>query len=190
MAAVLIAIAFGGIGGCLSGGRFGNLGYLRLRAWPLLFAPLAVQLVLGSAPRDVRGLLAVMATAAVGGWFLLNRGLQPRVGPLLVAGGTILNAAVIAANAGMPVSRRALTSAGLSPSTNVARGHLYKHVMMTGGSHLRFLGDVIPFRPDRMVLSPGDLGMLAGIALIVWAGCHAVRPADRQPEPVTSLAEP
>jgi hypothetical protein len=188
--ALVIALVVGAIGGWVSGGRIGNLAHLRVRYWPLLFGALALELVLGSAPREARWALAVADGIAVAGWFLINRGLRRRTtGPLLMAGGTILNSVVMAANGGMPVSRRALAMAGFPSSTNVAHGHLYKHVAMTASTHLRFLGDVIPLSPVRMVVSVGDLVMLAGIAVIVTAGCHAPT-APAPPESVLAAPAP
>jgi Family of unknown function (DUF5317) len=73
---------------------------------------------------------------------------------------------VIAANRGMPVSAGALRSAGLSPAMDVAHGHLFKHVAMSGSTHLAYLADRIPLLVG--VLSAGDVVMLIGIAVTIW----------------------
>jgi hypothetical protein len=52
---------------------------------------------------------------------------------------------------------------------DVASGHLYKHTAMATHTALALLGDVVPLRFVRTVLSPGDLLMLLGIATLSWA---------------------
>jgi hypothetical protein len=57
---------------------------------------------------------------------------------------------------------------------NVAQGHFYKHTAMTDLTRLRLLGDIIPFHLARTVLSPGDLLMLMGIAVVCWTATGPV----------------
>jgi hypothetical protein len=86
----------------------------------------------------------------------------------------VLNAIVMAVNGGMPVSRFALVAAGFPKTMNVAQGHFYKHTAMTDLTRLRLLGDIIPFHLARTVLSPGDLLMLMGIAVVSWTATGPV----------------
>jgi hypothetical protein len=169
MTVMVAAVVLGVVGGLLAGGRLGGLAEMRMRAWLLLGAALVAQAVLGHLPGVARWPLAVADAAAVGVWCLRNRGGgRGRVGFALVAGGVALNATAMAANAGMPVSLSALVKAGFSPTMNVAHGHFYKHVAMTGATRLRVLGDIIPIRLLHTVVSPGDVVMLVGIAAIAW----------------------
>ncbi len=62
---------------------------------------------------------------------------------------------------------------------DVARGHLDKHVTMSSHTRLSVLGDIIPVHLARIVLSPGDVIILAGIAAVAWgvAGSFRTSPA-------------
>lgn len=82
--------------------------------------------------------------------------------------GLAANALVMAANAGMPVSRASLAAAGFSPGMDVARDDLYKHTAMTVHTHLAFLGDAVPVRLLHTVVSAGDIVMLVGLALMAF----------------------
>jgi hypothetical protein len=167
------AVLVGCVGGLATGGRLGNIVHQRFKAWPLVAIALVAQAFLGHLAPQVRWVAATADCAAIAAWCIENR--QRRLfspGPDLLALGVTLNAAVIAANAGMPVSPAALARAGLPASMDVSRGHLYKHVVMTGHSHLRALGDIFALPHLHTVVSAGDVVMLAGIALVVWSATH------------------
>ena len=174
MAVLVIALICGVVVGVATGGRVRNLGRLRYRAWPVLIAAAGTQVLLGDLPGPGRWGLAVIDCGAVVAWSWLNRTSGRWMSGLDLFGlGVVLNALVMAANRGMPVSRAGLASAGLSPKMDVARGHLYKHVIMTAHTRIRFLGDVIPLAPLRTVMSAGDVLMLAGIVITIGVGTHA-----------------
>jgi hypothetical protein len=170
------AIIAGGTVGLATGGSLAGLAAVHFRAWWLLVVAVVLEASLGAVPVASRGLVAVAACLAVAGWCAANRqpGWHKSAGHALLALGIVLNATVMALNAGMPVSSSALAAAGLPKTMDVARGDFYKHAAMT--SHTRFagLGDTVPFHFARTVLSPGDLLMLAGIAALAWG-------ATRQP---------
>jgi hypothetical protein len=167
MAAALIA---GCIGGLVAGGSLSRLASTRIRAWPILVGAAVIEACLGATPGPLRTVLAVTACLAVVGWCAANRGPGRRFpyGQGLISAGVVLNAVVMALNGGMPVSRFALAAAGFPKTMNVAQGHFYKHTAMTEFTRLRLLGDIIPFHLARTVLSPGDLLMLMGIAVVSW----------------------
>ena len=172
MTILCVALLTGGVGGLACGGRLSRLGDLRIGGWWLLGAALGLQAFLGHLPVGARWLFAVADCAAISAWCLRNRrscGRHGRVAFVFIALGVSLNAVAIAGNAGMPVSPGALGAAGLA-HMNVARGHLYKHLLMTSHSHLRFLADTLPLRLVHTVLSPGDVLMLIGSTTVVWAG--------------------
>jgi hypothetical protein len=178
MAVMAAALLVGCIGGWATGGSIARLACLRVRAWPALLAALGLEACLGATSGPLRPTIAVTACLAVACWCAANsrRG-QLCYGPGLIGSGVVLNATVMALNGGMPVSAAALAAAGFPRSLDVAQGHLYKHVAMTSHSRLGLLGDVLPFHLARMVLSPGDLLMLAGIAAIAWGATRPPRGA-------------
>ncbi|MEO5901989.1 MAG: DUF5317 domain-containing protein [Ilumatobacteraceae bacterium] len=83
----------------------------------------------------------------------------------LLAIGACLNVAVIAANGGMPVDSGALARVGRR-GTDVTDGFFAKHVAMTGGTRLSWLGDRIPVPIQRNVISVGDV--LMAVAICLW----------------------
>ncbi|MGO9581594.1 MAG: DUF5317 family protein [Acidimicrobiales bacterium] len=124
----------------------------------------------------------VVATYLVIGWWLFENARSSsggvRLGFRVVGVGWALNLLVILPNEGMPVSESALDGAGIAPSTSVIHGHLAKHVSMNHGTVLRGLGDVIPLSWFRTVLSPGDIVMAVGIAVLVAAVMRTPASAD------------
>ena len=170
MVLIAAALLVGCLGSWATGGSPARLAYARVRAWPLLICAAILEACLGAAPGPLRPLLAVAACLAVAGWCAANARWERRLpyGHVLVGGGVMLNATVMALNGGMPVSTGALAAAGMSRAMDVAQGHLYKHVAMGTYTRLRSLGDVIPFHLARTVLSPGDVLMLAGTVVITW----------------------
>ncbi len=193
MVVLVLAVVAGAVAGIVTGGRLAALTRFRLRAWPLVVAALAAEVSLGALPAEFRWLVAVAGSSAVVVWSLRNRQGATGKAPLdLIATGTALNSIAMAANGGMPVSRWALRHAGLGGHFDVTHGHLYKHVAMTAGTHLRALGDVIPLAPGRMVLSAGDVVMLVGVALLVRAGTRCREPAlgTAAPSPAGRLPAP
>ena len=172
-----LAFMAGAVLGVAIGGRWSNLGRVRLRGWGLVFLALGAELGAGALPVAGRLVVALGSGAAVVAWCVLNRRQRSFLPGLAALGsGVVANVAVMAANGGMPVSARALRAAGAPAALDVARGHLYKHVPLTHGTVLRFLGDVIPVRAFHMVMSAGDVVMLVGILLVAWAG---TRPSPR-----------
>jgi hypothetical protein len=163
---------------------------LTLRAWPVLLAAAAGQVTLYLTPVGARGAVAAGDCALIAWWSFANRPRRSGLPGLLAVGaGGAANSVVIAANGGMPVSRAALAAAGLPRQLDVARGHLDRHVLMGPGTQLRWLGDAVPFAPLHVVLSAGDLVMLAGTAAaafgvaVALAPHHAPRGTDRRLAP-------
>lgn len=182
MLILLIAVAAGVLIGLATGGRLSGLGDFRLRMWPLLLGAVAVELVVGDLPSGPRWVLGLAACVAAGIWCMVNRPGGRRVaGPELIGLGAALNAVVMAADSGMPVSRSALLQAHLGGISDVTRGHLYKHAAMTGHTTLRPLGDIIPVGPLRTVVSAGDVLMLAGVVVTVAVATRTRRPAPSGP---------
>jgi len=161
------------------GGRLRNLAEKPLRASWLLFAGVAIQVGVDLAA--ARGLLP---DAGWSGWTLLvssqllvvaflvaNRRLA---GVWLVAAGLLLNVAVIAANRAMPVDPAAIAALGLD-GVEVAPG---KHTLLTDGTLLPWLADIIPVPWLRSIVSVGDLVLAAGLLPLT----HGLLRGDTEPE--------
>jgi len=176
MLVMVAALIAGCVGGLAAGGSLSRLASARIKAWPVLVGAAVIEACLGAASGPLRTVLAVTACLGVVGWCAANRGPGRRFpyGQGLISAGVVLNAIVMALNGGMPVSRFALAAAGFPKTMNVAQGHFYKHTAMTDLTRLRLLGDIIPFHLARTVLSPGDLLMLMGIAVVCWTATGPV----------------
>lgn len=182
MIILVVAVIAGCAFGVATGGRLSNLGRVRARGMVLIVAVVAGQVVAGLVVRPFRAPVILVCCAASVAWCVLNRHQRQLLpGMAALAAGLVTNAVVIAVNGGMPVSSGALGRAGLPARLDVSVGHLYKHVAMTGRSTLTFLGDIVPLKVFHMVASPGDVVMLAGLALVAW-GATAPR-HRRRPTP-------
>jgi uncharacterized protein YjeT (DUF2065 family) len=153
-----VAVVLGLVIGVLTGGKVGNLGRRRLRAWPLLIGGAALQLA-PSAWTLLASYLCLLAFA------LANIRI---VGLGVLTIGLALNALVVSCNGGMPVRPAAVEAAGLvKPGEPVM--YAGKHKVETRGTRLRFLGDILPVSPLRQVLSFGDLVMAVGLTTaLAW----------------------
>ncbi len=167
----LLAGVVGVTVGMTGGGRFGNLASVSLRVPALVWSALAIQVWLAATsprPGALAGRFAMLLISyvAVGGWLALNAVANPALRPAfgLLAVGWMMNLAAIVPNGGMPVSGAALARSGIPSEIAVDEGHLGKHVPAASSTVVPWLGDVIPARPLRSVISVGDLVMCAGIA--------------------------
>lgn len=173
-----LAVSGGVAAGYLRGGRLHRLGSLHLRAPGLLLAALLGQLALGLVPGGLRFVVVAGTYALAGAWLLVNlagrsTALRAAIGILALGWG--LNLAAIAANDGMPVSADALRRVGITVAGDVNAGNIGKHVVAVAGTPLSVLGDVIPVRPLRAVVSVGDVVMLLGVGLTITAGMGVAR---------------
>jgi Family of unknown function (DUF5317) len=164
---VIVGVAAALIG-VLRGGSLDSLAETKFRAVWLLVLGLVVQLGFGlwsPAWLNETGELAVLliSNAVVALFVLTNRHLP---GMLIAGIGLVLNLAVITSNGAMPVSARAAEAAGVTRSLEEAG---LKHERLTDDTALRWLGDVIPIRPLKEVLSVGDLFLAIGIGMLVYS---------------------
>ncbi len=168
MSLVVVSLALALGTGKLLGGSLTRLAGLPWRGWPLLAAALAVELT-GSVTGGRWYAASLALGAAVMLAFLARNRAVP--GVPLVCLGLLLNAAVVAANGAMPVSRPAAAAAGVD-LREVAAGADPRHEISGTGTRMRGLGDVLPIpvpgRPE--VASPGDAVTALGLALLVVAG--------------------
>lgn len=187
MGLVVVSLVMAAGLSALLGGRLRRLAALRLRNWPLLAAAAAAQFAASLAagfgfPQAYPGGLALSAALALA--FLAGNRHLP--GIAFVAGGLLVNAAAVAANGAMPVSRSAAAAAGVDLPA-VAAGQDPRHEIAGPGTRLSVLGDVVPLRfPIRSeVASPGDLAVALGLAMLTVGGMRGIprrRAHVRRPE--------
>ncbi|RJQ55071.1 MAG: hypothetical protein C4521_03135 [Actinobacteria bacterium] len=172
---LVIALALAIVAGYLRDGSLRNLAKLQLRAEPLVFGALLVQLTI---PVVTPGLhlpvaLALSLWLASFALLLIAVFLNREQPGLLIAGlGVASNMLVIALNAGMPVTRSALESIAPTPST--VGPHLFasdplRH-LASSTTRLPFLSDAIAITwppQARAVVSVGDLLLVVGVFWLV-----------------------
>lgn len=171
---VLLLAAILGIGLLLGwglGGRLRNLGAVQIRLWPLALFGLVLQFVPVPGLEGTLGELApvgmLLVSYAVLLFFVaLNWRLR---GFVLIGVGLALNALVIGANQGMPVSEYAARQSGQAEAIpSLASGEDPKHVLADDDALLLPLGDVIPVgSPFNIVVSLGDVVAYVGAAVFV-----------------------
>lgn len=145
------------------GGRFAAAAHNDLHWLPALIAGLLLQTLLDAlAVRGAIGdagtvALLLLSEAAVLGFCIRN---WYRAGMLLIGLGFTCNVLVIMANGGMPVGPDAIRAMGGDPSGAVLAG---KHHLMTATTALPWLADVIPLPPIDLIVSIGDVLLVAGM---------------------------
>lgn len=145
------------------GGRFDVAARNELYWLPVLVTGLLLQALLDAL--DARGLvgdaesvaLLLVSEAAVLAFGIRN---WFRAGMWLIALGFTANVVVILANGAMPVGPDAIASLGGDPGAAVLAG---KHELLTDATRLPLLADVIPVAPVRMIVSLGDILLVAGM---------------------------
>lgn len=99
----------------------------------------------------------------------------------LMAGGVFCNLLGVVANAGMPVSPRALSAAGYSmqlPTPGMAVGDAF-HLVAGPVVRLAILGDVLPLPGPTLVhsvLSVGDVLLAVGVAVLIASSMGSSAP--------------
>lgn len=178
------AMALGISAGVLAGGTIANLANVRVRWTPALFVSLAVGVIplavdIADDPRFALQLGSHIGLLVFfGANIVVAERRWVRVGFMVIAIGWALNVAAIAANGGMPVSLWAIREAGITDPFTPGEGSFFRVVAAGPSSLLRPLGDVIPLRALRQVISWGDIFIIGGIAVVTTAGMR-VRPRHR-----------
>jgi hypothetical protein len=184
-ALVLITFATAIVIGLLLGGRFANLASTPIVGSPLAAAALGLLLAASLFPSGRALDLVIIAAANVllGVFFVTNlRGHHGafRVGLALIALGWVLNAVVIAANAGMPLSLAAYRASGQTRVVTPGERGFFKAVIADDKTHLPWGGDVISLRPIRRVVSAGDIAIVLGLGIAI-VGAMRSRPGPTIP---------
>jgi hypothetical protein len=159
-------VGVGLLAGYARGGRLANLGRVDLhRTWLVGVAVVAQLLLTGFSATAtpvhlVAPVLLLTSNLALIAFVWSNR-LLP--GMTLIFAGFALNALVITANGGMPVSREALIAV-LGGSGTFTPG---KHRVLEPGDRLAVLGDVLPIPVLKAVVSIGDIVLAAGAGVLI-----------------------
>jgi Family of unknown function (DUF5317) len=180
------ALFAGVVSGLISRGRFSNLADIPMRSSALVLAWLAgvtladpVGRWIGGSGGDNLGFgLYLVGLAALVAFAVINAVHMP--GMWLIALGALGNFVVCANNHGTPYSITALHNAGVTAVnyTDVATKTATKHPERAG-DQLRFLGDVVPIRVLKTVVSPGDLLFAFGLASVTANGLSGRRGGRR-----------
>lgn len=160
--------------------RGGRLLSVRLRGLWMLWIAAAIQVAQYRAPgvRDliqnrlgVSFLVPIFALVAVFIWYnTAPRGGLTARPAVFVTSGLVANAVALSANGGrMPWWPTAARWAHMSAKTTAAATKSPKNQPAGSGTHLRWLGDVIPLPGLHMVMSIGDAGIMLGTVLGVTA---------------------
>lgn len=159
--AMLVAIV-----GLLRGGSLESLARTQFRLPEILFAGLAVQIVLDIWEPQWLSEAATLAVL-IGSYCLvivfliLNRRLP---GLALAAAGLAMNMLVIGLNGAMPVS---VTAAELAGAEGELVAATVKHERLDDDTSLAPLADVIPLPGLKQVISIGDVFLALGLAWLV-----------------------
>jgi hypothetical protein len=163
---LLVPLLLGLLIGVSTGGKLGNLAYVRLR-WPwFVLAVLVIREAVLIPPLNrIDGVQYIYAAALAGlvAWTAWH--IKPLPGAWVVCAGAAMNLVVVLANgARMPVTPEL---AGVL----VRQGHIGQYVLMGPGTNLNWLADWIVFPwPVRGAYSPGDLVIAVGIGVVVLLG--------------------
>lgn len=166
MAWIAVVLAISVAVALLRGGRFLNLSEINLRAWPLLILGFGLQVLANYVPaerswsQDLAVALVIVSYVPLLALVWLNR---EEAGMGLVGVGIFMNFIVISLNGGMPVLPEAAALALGKDVAEISFSELPKHVVLDEGTRLMFLGDVIPLRPIRNVISLGDVFLAVGL---------------------------
>lgn len=168
MSFTVIALLAGVVFGFVAGGRLANVARRSLELIWLLVVSVGLQVAAETLDISDRAGLAMVLVSYVGlaAFAIANTRL---VGMPVVLVGLLCNLAVITFNGGMPVEEDALLAARAATRAELSSLDLgTKRHLATDDDVLHRLGDVIPVRPSREVVSFGDLIMAFGIADVVF----------------------
>lgn len=168
MGFTVVALVVGVVLGFATGGRPSNIGRSALELVSLLAVSALLQLAAELLPvSDTVGLAFVLVSyVGLSAFATANIRL---VGMPVVLVGLVLNLAVITLNGGMPVRASSILAAHAASADEIRTLDFGAKRHLAGDDDtITFLGDIIPVRPSREVLSFGDLILAFGIADVVF----------------------
>ena len=183
---LLYAVVTGLVIGFASGGTPAALGRVRLSWGPVIAVGLVLQVLLfTTAVGDLLGPIAppvyVVSQAIVLAAVWQNRAIPGM--PIVLLGGA-LNLAAIVANGGyMPVSADALAALGRSPIDGYTNNRLFEGVALAP------LTDIFPmpaWLPLANIFSVGDVLIGVGVAVAIVAAMHGRGPVRADTDPASA----
>jgi hypothetical protein len=179
MTLALLAIVAGVVAGYARGGGLARLATLRPRRNRLLVTAVglhALGVFGGWLWEPLLPVLVGLSWALLAFYAWVNRAIH---GAALVAAGLAANAVVLLSNGAMPVSENATARAGTDSAVILATG---EHEPMGSDTKLPWLGKVVPvaFPPRPEVVSPGDVSVAAGFAVLLGMGLTGRREPVRR----------
>lgn len=184
MLLVLLVLPLAAVLAIATGGRLANLVRLDLSGTRWLGLAVVAQLV-GAVLGGTAYPLCLLVSAGLMAVFLGGNAHQP--GVALLATGFIANALVVMLNGAMPVSAIALARAGID--TTAAELVLDpRHEPATDATRLSWLGDTIPVALPGLgqAVSPGDILIAAGAALLLYTSLRPARTGSPAPRPAAT----
>jgi hypothetical protein len=179
---IMVTVVAATITGLLAGGTLRDFPSAKLRGAGLALAGVVLQFIpLGGA---IGTALLFASFAALIGFAILNVRVH---GFAFILVGLALNAVVIVANLGMPVTRNALEGSHQSATLDdlIANGGA-KHHLADDGTILLPLGDVIPLGdPLDQAISVGDVCVQLGTACFIVFSMPRRRPRIVETEAAT-----
>jgi hypothetical protein len=162
-----ITVAVGALIGLALGGRPRHVPEHTFHAWPFLLIGLAIQVFVEAGSATTTKVALVFLSYVL---LLVFGALNLRLAGMgVVMVGMLMNLAPIIVNGGMPVRPSALVDAHLAVDEERVQ-----FVELRGERHIEkpddnitFLGDIIPVRPIRQVVSFGDLVLAIGIITLI-----------------------
>ena len=182
MTLALLAIGAGVMVGFARGGGLARLVTLRPRRNRLLVTAIglhALGVLAGWLWAPLLPVLVSLSWALLAYYAWMNR---PIPGTILIAVGLAANAAVLLVNGAMPVSETAAARAGADHTAILVGGD---HEPEDSHTRLPWLGKVVPvaFPPRPEVVTPGDVSVAAGIAVLLGMGLTGRREPARRFDP-------
>ena len=179
MTLALLAIGAGVMVGYARGGGPAKLATLRPRRNRLLVTAIglhALGVLAGWLWAPLLPVLVSLSWLLLAYYAMVNR---PIPGTVLIAAGLAANAAVLLVNGAMPVSETAAARADVDQAAILAGGD---HEPEDANTRLPWLGKVVPvaFPPRPEVVTPGDVSVAAGIAVLLGIGLTGRREPPRQ----------
>jgi hypothetical protein len=178
--AILVAL----VTACAFGANPMRLADVRLRAPGLVFAALAIQILIFSSPASFGFAVpaGAQATLHLVSFGLINLFLIVNLktpGMAIAGAGLAANTLAIATNHGrMPITLAAWTGAGRDPATLLRTGISNNNVFAGAHAHLIWLGDIFPLPPQLPLantISIGDVLLVVGMTAFFYRSCTPKR---------------
>lgn len=159
---LVVALVVGWAIGILRGGRISYLRRVRINVPLLAILAIGTSVALDRSAISAPSLIALVGIAATIAFVVRNIHL---VGVVVVGIGLIANLAPVMLNGAIPVRPGALVEAQIIQPDEIGRVTLAGSRQLSDDSTLlSTLGDTIPLRPTRQVISYGDLILMIGLA--------------------------